>query len=413
MATPLAQAQTEIPPVTADKPDSTDNTLAANGQAEDGASPAVPVKRPVELDQYSEKNNNKAKPDANWRQIQIAAFQDQDKADTAAALLSQKHKARLNGHILSATIIQKADGGQFWRVMSEAMPAAEANAICDALKKAGQDCFAENTRGTIMSDALTDTEFQQSAETDKEAEQLSLFVNLDGFEGPIDLLLSLAREQKVDLGKIAILPLAEQYLAYIASAKKLNLEVAADYLVMAAWLAFLKSRLLLPDPEPEQAEDVIDMTDALRFQLVRLEAMQTASKKLASLPILGRQRLVRGQPEEFEGRVAIVWQARLFDLIQAYGDIRSAEEAQMLTIAATRLYSVQEAAARLSRLLPKTPGWTQLEHFLPPELKDPLDRRSAMASHFVASLELAKDGRITLRQSGNYTPLYLSMKEQA
>ena len=129
-----------------------------------------------------------------------------------------------------------------------------------------------------MSDALTDTEFQQSAETDKEAEQLSLFVNLDGFEGPIDLLLSLAREQKVDLSKIAILPLAEQYLAYIASAKKLNLEVAADYLVMAAWLAFLKSRLLLPDPEPEQAEDVIDMTDALRFQLVRLEAMQTASK---------------------------------------------------------------------------------------------------------------------------------------
>ena len=170
---------------------------------------------------------------------------------------------------------------------------------------------------------------------------------------------------------------------------------------------------MLPDPEPEQAEDVIDMTDALRFQLVRLEAMQTASKRLASLPILGRQRLVRGQPEEFEGRVAIVWQARLFDLIQAYGDIRSAEEAQMLTIAATRLYSVQEAAARLSRLLPKTPGWTQLEHFLPPELKDPLDRRSAIASHFVASLELAKDGRITLRQSGNYTPLYLRMKEQA
>jgi len=265
----------------------------------------------------------------------------------------------------------------------------------------------------MMSDDLTDTEFEQGAGGKEPAEQLSLFVNLDGFEGPIDLLLSLAREQKVDLGKIAILPLAEQYLSYIASARKLNLEVAADYLVMAAWLAFLKSRLLLPDPEPEQADDVIDMTDALRFQLVRLEAMQSASKRLASLPVLGKGRLVRGQPEEFEGRVSIVWQARLFDLIQAYGDIRSAEEAQMLTIAATRLYSVQEAAARLGRLLPKTPGWTQLEHFLPPELKDPMDRRSAMASHFVASLELAKDGRITLRQSGNYTPLYLRMKEQA
>jgi len=265
----------------------------------------------------------------------------------------------------------------------------------------------------MMSEDVTDTEFEQGAGAGEPAEQLSLFVNLDGFEGPIDLLLSLAREQKVDLGKIAILPLAEQYLSYIASTRKLNLEVAADYLVMAAWLAFLKSRLLLPDPEPEQADDAIDMTDALRFQLVRLEAMQSAAKRLSRLLILGKNRLVRGQPEEFEGRVSIVWQARLFDLIQAYGDIRSAEEAQMLTIAATRLYSVQEAAARLGRLLPKTPGWTQLEHFLPPELKDPMDRRSAMASHFVASLELAKDGRITLRQSGNYTPLYLRMKEQA
>jgi len=138
MATPLAQVQTDTSPVTAD---STDNTSAVNEQAEDKASPAVPVKRPVELANIRKKNNNQAKPDASWRQIQIAAFQDQNKADTAAALLSQKHKARLNGYILSATIIQKADGGQFWRVMSEAMPAAEANAICDALKKAGQDCF--------------------------------------------------------------------------------------------------------------------------------------------------------------------------------------------------------------------------------------------------------------------------------
>ena len=141
MATPLAQAQTEIPQVTGDKLDSTDNTPAPNEQAEDKASPAAPVKRPVELANIQKRNNNQEKPDASWRQIQIAAFQDQDKADTAAALLSQKHKARLNGYVLSATIIQKADGGQFWRVMSEAMPAAEANAICDALKKAGQDCF--------------------------------------------------------------------------------------------------------------------------------------------------------------------------------------------------------------------------------------------------------------------------------
>ena len=146
MATPLAQAQTEIPLVAAEKAKSTDNRPAVNGQSEDKASPAVPLRRPIELGSIQKRNNNQAKPDASWRQIQIAAFQEQDKADTAAALLSQKHKARLNGYVLSATIIQKADGGQFWRVMSEAMPAAEANAICNALKKAGQDCFLRKTQ---------------------------------------------------------------------------------------------------------------------------------------------------------------------------------------------------------------------------------------------------------------------------
>ena len=243
-------------------------------------------------------------------------------------------------------------------------------------------------------------------------EQLSLFVNLDGFEGPIDLLLSLAREQKVDLGKIAILPLAEQYLRYIETARELNLEIAADYLVMAAWLAYLKSRLLLPDPEPEQADDIVDMTDALRYQLVRLEAMQSAAKRLVELPVLGRHRLVRGQPEEFDRKEQIVWQARLYDLLSAYGGIVSSDEAETLTIAATRLYSVQEAAGRLQSLLPRTPGWAELSSFLPANLSQPLDRRSAVASHFVASLELAKDGMVALRQSSAYAPLFIRLKEQ-
>jgi len=268
---------------------------------------------------------------------------------------------------------------------------------------------------------MTDEKTNQSQDFDKteqkpseemaEVGQLALFVNLDGFEGPIDLLLSLAREQKVDLSQIAILPLAEQYLEYIASARQLNLEIAADYLVMAAWLAFLKSRLLLPDPEPEQNDDVVDMSDALRYQLVRLEAMQSASKRLMERPLLGRNRLVRGQTEQFEAGVTIEWQARLYDLLHAYGDIRSSAEAERLTIAATRLYSVQEAAARLARLLPKTPEWTQLEAFLPPDLKEPLDIRSALASHFVASLELAREGKVNIRQTGRYRPLYLRLKE--
>ena len=257
-----------------------------------------------------------------------------------------------------------------------------------------------------MSDAFEDDQTITPAD-----EQLALFVNLDGFEGPIDLLLSLAREQKVDLGKIAILPLAEQYLRYIETARELNLEIAADYLVMAAWLAYLKSRLLLPDPEPEQAEDIVDMTDALRYQLVRLEAMQSAAKRLTDLPMLNRHRLVRGQPEEFERKEQIVWQARLYDLLSAYGGIVSSDEAEKLTIAATRLYSVQEAAGRLQNLLPRTPGWAELSAFLPANLSQPLDRRSAVASHFVASLELAKDGVVALRQSSAYAPLFLRLKE--
>lgn len=260
---------------------------------------------------------------------------------------------------------------------------------------------------------MSDTEFDDAVgqTPSDEGQQLGLFVNLEGFEGPIDLLLSLAREQKVDLTKIAILPLAEQYLSFISTARDLNLEVAADYLVMAAWLAYLKSRLLLPESEAEGDEEVIDMTDALRYQLLRLEAMQTAAKRLASLPRLNRARFARGMPEYFTNTDRPLWTATLYDLLSVYGEMRSAEEAQTLTIAATRLYSVQEASGRLRQLLKTAPGWTVLEQFLPPNLKQPLDRRSAIASHFVASLELAKEGVVNLRQQSHYGPIYLRMKE--
>ena len=254
-----------------------------------------------------------------------------------------------------------------------------------------------------------DSEFDTQLDT-QSAPQMALFVNLDGFEGPIDLLLTLAREQKVDLTKIAILPLAEQYLDYIVSAQDLDLEVAADYLVMAAWLAYLKSRLLLPDPDEEVQDEVIDMTDALKFQLMRLEAMQSASKRLMDLPLLNRNRFPRGASEVFHQGEESIWSASLFDLLQAYGAMRSAEEAGTLTIAATRLYSVQEAAARLRKLLPTAPGWLDLQEFLPSGLKQPLDRRSAVASHFVASLELTKEGFLGLRQANTYAPLYIRAK---
>ena len=244
-----------------------------------------------------------------------------------------------------------------------------------------------------------------------DAEQLALFVNLEGFEGPIDLLLALARDQKVDLTQIAILPLAEQYLNFISSARQLDLEIAADYLVMAAWLAYLKSRLLLPDPEPEQDEEIIGMADALRYQLVRLEAMQQAAKRLISLPRLGQQRFARGAVEKFSISNEAVWQASLYDLLACYGDIQSGLENETLTIAATKLFSVEEAAKRLLHLIGGMPNWTTLESFLPPNLRAPIDRRSATASHFVASLELARDGLLKLRQDTHYAPLYIKSKD--
>ena len=266
---------------------------------------------------------------------------------------------------------------------------------------------------------MTETDAQSfehdsmSAEHLSQPEQLALFVNLDGFEGPIDLLLNLAREQKLDLKKIAILPLAEQYLQFINDARDIDLEIAADYLVMAAWLAYLKSRLLLPDPEPEQNDEIIDMTDALRCQLLRLEAMQQAAKRLQSLPKLGQTRFVRGAPEQFASSSESVWTASLYDLLACYGDIQSSGEAEMLTIAATRLYSVEEASKRLRHLISSMADWTVLQNFLPPDLSRPMDVRSATASHFVASLELAREGVLRLRQDSHFAPIYLKTRDRA
>ena len=214
----------------------------------------------------------------------------------------------------------------------------------------------------------------------------------------------------VDLKKIAILPLAEQYLIFVNDVRELDLEVAADYLVMAAWLAYLKSRLLLPDPDTEQAEEMGDMANALRYQLLRLEAMQHAAKRLLSRPKLGHQRFARGAPEDFATTCEPLWTATLYDLLTCYGDIRSNDEAETLTIAATQLFSVEEAAKRLRNLISGSPGWTVLQQFLPAGLQSPMDVRSATASHFVASLELAREGFLKLRQDNHFAPLYIKLR---
>ena len=248
--------------------------------------------------------------------------------------------------------------------------------------------------------------------SDESASQLSLFLNLEGYEGPIDMLLSLAREQKVDLTRIAILPLAEQYVEFIESAQTLDLEIAADYLVMAAWLAYLKSRLLLPEPDPEVASEVIDMTDALRFQLLRLEAMQTASKRLMQLPKLHKSRLVRGMPDQFLMSDKVTFTANLYDLLKAYADIRSAENETKLTVIATKLFSVQEAAIRLRELIPSTPEWAELESFLPDISKKAPQYRSAVAAHFGAALELVKEGYANIKQETKFSPILLRSKRE-
>lgn len=228
-----------------------------------------------------------------------------------------------------------------------------------------------------------------------------LVVDLDGFEGPIDVLLALAREQKVDLTRISVLALADQYLAFVARLRHEHLEIAADYLVMAAWLAYLKSRLLLPDPPAGEDEPTgAELAEALRLQLLRLEAMQKAGATLMALPRLGREVFARGAPEGVERIDRPVWDVRLYDLLKAYADHRRKHAVTTLHIEAPDLYSMDDAIARLNRLLGHSPGWSVLRSFLPDDLAPGLVRRSALASHFVAALELARQGRLVLRQDG-------------
>src|SRR5215470_4889411 len=193
----------------------------------------------------------------------------------------------------------------------------------------------------------------------------ALVVDLDGYEGPIDVLLRLAREQKVDLTKISILQLADQYLAFISAARKLQLEIAADYLVMAAWLAYLKSRLLLPEPEPEDQPSGAELAAALAFQLQRLEAMQQAGVRLMARPQLGREIFGRGAPEGLRLVSRVLYDVSLYDLLKAYGEGRRRGSGAVLEIRATELYSMDDALERLGRLLGKMPDWRSLMSFLP------------------------------------------------
>ncbi len=237
----------------------------------------------------------------------------------------------------------------------------------------------------------------------RENDELNL--SLDGWEGPLDLLLSLARSQKVDLAQISILALVEQYLAYLNDARALKLEIAADYLVMAAWLAYLKSCLLLPkDPEQDPSPEEIALR--LQMRLQRLDAMREAGARLLGRDRLGRDVFQRGASEGLRLVRKSAWQVSAFELFAAYGAVKARSSPPMHVVHARSVMTLEEAIERVSRMLGMAIEWTDLEAFLP-ETDDPQLRRSALASSFVAALELARRGRLDLMQDEAFAPLCL------
>lgn len=232
-------------------------------------------------------------------------------------------------------------------------------------------------------------------------------VDIDGYEGPIDVLLALAREQKVDVTQISILQLADQYLEFVARVRSANLELAADYLVMAAWLAYLKSRLLLPDTGSGDEPSGEEMAEALAFQLRRLEAMRDAGTRLMARSRLGRDVLARGAPERFVAATRPVYEATLFELLKAYGDQRRRMEGGTLHIEPTEYMSMEDALRHLRGVLGGISDWDSLWRFLPAGLGGVIPSRSAFASTFAASLELAREGRLKLRQDTMFGPIYM------
>lgn len=267
-----------------------------------------------------------------------------------------------------------------------------------------------------MTDTITLEQLTQESRADAALDGDALFLKLPDFEGPIDLLLLMAREQKVDLAKISVLALAEQYLAFISEARALRLELAADYLVMAAWLAYLKSRLLLPQtPNNKEEPSAEALAEALSFQLKRLEAMQKASAALQALPQEGRGFVFRAARQQDLTRIVPVYYLGLYDLLKAVKAPLQRNQKGEFRITPTRLFSMEESVERMRKMLGYIPAWSELSVFLPDEWEDLTANdgahetvlRSAYASTFAASLELVKQGQIELRQESNFGPVYL------
>lgn len=241
----------------------------------------------------------------------------------------------------------------------------------------------------------------------------ALLVDVNGFEGPLDLLLTLARTQKVDLRKISVLALAEQYLDFVEQAKKLRLELAADYLVMAAWLAFLKSRLLLPADPEEEGPSGEELAAHLAFQLERLEAMRRSAARLMARDQLGRDFFARGIPEDFSVKKKIEYKASVLDLMQAYARLKTKDSFAPLHMQEREsVLTMEQALERMKTLMGHAMDWADLSQFLPDGWStDPKKRRSATAATFAASLELVKSGVMEIRQTETFAPIQLRKRE--
>lgn len=243
--------------------------------------------------------------------------------------------------------------------------------------------------------------------TERASDEPALVVDVEGFEGPLDLLLVLARQQKVDLSKISILALADQYLSFIDAARKLRLELAADYLVMAAWLAYLKSRLLLPDANSPEAQTAEEMAAALAFRLKRLEAFRDVAQKLLERPQLDRDIFSRGDPEPIAQIKHPQWSATLYDLLSAYAVQRSKQALGKVRFAARKVWSLAEAREAIERLAGVSADWTCLDDYLVSYLVEPAMASTVKASSFAATLEMVREGVMDMQQHAAFAPLYV------
>ena len=244
------------------------------------------------------------------------------------------------------------------------------------------------------------------------SDEPSLVIDVEGYEGPLDLLLTLARQQKVDLSKISNLALADQYLKFIEAARKIRLELAADYLVMAAWLAYLKSRLLLPEPPEADGPSAEELANALAARLRRLEQIREASNRLMTRPQLNRDLFPRGQPQPIAHIRHPQWNATLYDLLTAYATQRQQRVLATVHLAKRTVWSLSEARASLERLVGMADDWSALDQYLMQYVIDPSQKATVFASSFAAALELVREGAVDLHQKEAFAPIFFRRRPE-